>query len=388
VQPPHDHRPRWTAASGLFAGLALLAAAVILGKAGHRAGEVSTLPTVANLGPRGLAAAHELLRSMGATAIRRGPGQPAVAGAAVVVLAAPAAALVREDVASLTAEATGGATVLIALGSTPQPALAEALGFELTPGAAPRLARGLAPHRLVGDLSLPGRSAALSPTRPGGLGVSGDRGWTSALSIPVGRGEVLVLSGPEPLENANLVQGDAATLLVRLGALGPVVFDERFLVAPRPAAPPSWRALLLLAAQLLLAGTALVLARGRRLGAIRPPLAAGAGRSARDYLASLAALYQRAGAEQELAAQAWRGLRRRLERRWGIPARLADAQAARRVAGRSPEAAVALARGSAALAGGGDGILLRVTRAAAEAEAALGGRRRASWVSPPPDRLA
>jgi len=154
------------------------------------------------------------------------------------------------------------------------------------------------------------------------------------------------------------------------------VFDERFLAppaAPAPAAPPSRRALALLAGQLLAAGAALAWARGRRLGAIRPAPAPPGERTARAYLASLAALYRRAGAEAELAAQAWRALRRRVDRRFGVPARLTDAEAARRVSSRSPAAALALARGGAALAAGGAGVLLRVTRAAADAEAALGG---------------
>jgi hypothetical protein len=366
---------RWLAGLVAVAALALLAAGVVLGQVNQSGDQVSAIPSSANLGPRGLAALRTLLQETGAVVETRRPGEPAVAGAAVVLLAAPPAQLAREDVESLLAGADAGATLVVALGRNPQPALLAALGMTLSPGDARRTARGVAPHRLVGDLSLPGRSAGLALSRPGGLAVSGEPGWASAVSIPVGRGEVLVFSGPEPFENANLLQGDAVSLAVRLGALGRVVLDERFLVAADPAALPSRRALLLLAGQLLAAGLALLWARGRRLGAIRPPPPPGAGRTARDYLASLAALYRRAGAEEELAAQAWRGLRRRLDRRWGIPARLPDAQVARRVAGRSRAAELALARGGAALADGGSGVLLEVTRAAADVEAALGARR-------------
>jgi len=348
----------------------------VLGRADRSGAPFSALPAAANFGPRGLAALHALLEESGATVQIRRPGEPAVAGAAVVLLVAPPVALGPEDAGALLAEAARGATLVIALGRSPQPALLEALGVALVRGDAPRRARGLAPHHLLGDLSLPARSASLEVVRPGGLAVSGGPGGASAVSIPAGRGEVLLLSGPEPFENASLVQADAVSLAVRLGALGPVVLDERFLVAVRQDASSSRRALLLLAGQILLAGLALIWARGRRLGAIRPPPPPGAGRTARDYLASLAALYRRAGAEDELAAQAWRGLRRRLDRRWGVPARISDAQAARRLAGRSAEAAMALARGSAALAGGGRGVLLQVARAAADAEAALGARRR------------
>jgi hypothetical protein len=303
---------------------------------------------------------------------RRGPGEPALPGAGAIVVAGPAAPLSRDDARDLVDAAARGATVLVALGSAAQPALLEALGLSLAPAENPRTARGLAPHPLVGDLSLPARAASLSAVRPGVLPVSGGPGWASAVSVPAGRGEVLVLSGPEPLENAHLLDGDAVSLIVRLGARGPVMLDERFLDPPSRAAPPSQRALLLLGGQLLLAGVTFVLARARRLGAVRPPPAPGAGRTARDYLASLAALYRRTGAEEELAAHAWGAMRRRLERRSGVPARLPDAEAARRLSARNPVAAVALARGSAALAGGGTGVLLRVTRAAADAEGSLG----------------
>jgi hypothetical protein len=340
-------------------------------------GEPSPLPAADNPGPRGLAAARELLRSGGAAVEVLRAGDPPVpgAGAGAVVLAAPTVTLTGPDADALLARARAGAAVVVALGRAPQPALLQALGLELTPGDGPAVARGLAPHRLVGDLTLPARGAALRTVRPGPLAVSGGEGWASAVSVPAGPGEVLVLSGPEPLENEHLLEGDAVTLVTRLGALGPVVLDERFLApAPAPAPVRGGRSLVPLALQLLLAGLAAVAARARRLGAVRPAPAAAPDRTARAYLASLAALYRRAGAEDELAAAAWRALRRRLERRHGVPATLSDAEAARRVARRSGAAAVALARGGAALAGRGPGVLLGVTRAAADVEAGLGGR--------------
>jgi len=357
----------------LAAAALALVAATVLGQAGRRGAEPSRLASAESTGPRGLAAARELLAARGWPVARRGPGDPPFAGAGTVVVAAPATPLPSAEVAALLEEAEEGATVVVALDRAAQPALLDALGLALAPSSEYRFAHGLAPHRLVGDLSLPGRAASLEVLRPGPLPVSGGPGWASAVSAPAGRGEVLVLSGPEPLENAHLLEGDAVSLVLRLGALGPVVFDERFLQASSPP-PPARRGLLLLGAQLLLGGLTLVLALGRRLGAIRPPPPAGMAQTARDYLSSLAVLYRRAGAEPELAAQAWAALRRRLERRAGIPARLADADAARRLAAGNREVALALARGAAALAGGGPGVLLRVTRAAAEAEALLGVR--------------
>jgi hypothetical protein len=362
--------------AGLLAALALaaMAAGVVLDQTGLRAARASALAGVENPGPRGLAAARELLVSTGAKTAVRHPFDPELP-AAVVVLAAPQAMVPEDEVRALVARAEAGATVVVALGGAAQPALLDALGLALQPGDAPRTARALAPHRLVDGLSLPSRSATLSAERPGSLAVCGGEGWASAISVPAGRGEVLVFVGPEPLENAHLLEGDATSLVMRLGRLGPVVFDERFLSPPTPPGPPSRRALLLLAGQLLLAGLALAFARGRRLGAVRPSPAAAEGRTSRDYLTSLAALYGRAGAEEELAARSWSGLRHRLERRAGIPARLTDAEAARRAQARSEGAAMALALGGAALAAGGKGVLLRVTRAAADAEAALRERR-------------
>jgi hypothetical protein len=417
------------ALAALAAGTALLEA--------RRGPAASALAAADNPGPRGLAAARALLATAGAVVVR-GPGDAAPPAAAVIVVAAPQTPLGEAAVAELLAAARAGATVVFALGGARQQALLDALGLSITPGAEERRARGRAPHRLVGDLELPARSAGLRivgpgaaasgalvsrpgqldrasgreaaptgspaaaggrppaapPTEGGGtppgdlasaaperkapvaaLVVSGDAGWASAVAVLAGSGEVLVLSGPEPLENAHLLEGDAVSLVTRLGALGPVVFDERFL-APPPAAGlrTAGSGMGLLVLQLLAAGLAAVAARARRLGAVRPPPAPAAGRTARAYLASLGALYRRAGAEDELAASAWRALRRRLERRHAVPAALPDAEAARRLARRSGAAAVALARGSAALAGGGPGVLLDVTRAAADAEAALRGR--------------
>jgi hypothetical protein len=366
---------RWPAALAAAGALAALAAGVVLDQSGLRAAEGSALAASSSPGPRGLAAARELWLATGVEARVRRRGDPASA-AAVVLLAAPQAPLPRLEVEALLDRAAAGATVLVALGGAPQPALLEALGLALAPAGAPRTARALAPHPLVDGLALPARGAGLSVRRPGALPVAGGEGWASAVSVPAGRGEVLVLSGPEPLENTHLLEADAASLLVRLGRLGPLELDERFLAPAAQGTPPSQRALLLLGGQLLLAGAALAWARGRRLGAVRPPPPAGAGRTSRDYLAALATLYRRAGAEPELAARAWRGLRRRLERQAGIPARLPDAEAARRAQARSAGAALALARGSAELLAGGPGVLLRVTRAAAEAEAALRARRR------------
>lgn len=374
----------WTALLVVAAALGVLAAGTILLQA-RRGPEPSRLPSAANPGPRGLAAGQEMLRAGAVPVWTRAVGTPTGPGGAVVIVAAPGAPLGPEDAAALLREADGGATVLVALGAARQPALLEALGLDYTPGDAPRVSHGLAPHPLVGDLALPATAARLAVHRPGPLAISGDGDGATAVSVPAGRGEVVVLAGAEALENARILDPGALSLWTRLGALARgregqraggagVVFDERFLSPPAPPPPPSSRALALLAGQLLAAGAALVWARGRRLGAVRPAPAARGDRTARAYLAALAALYRRTEAEEELAARAWIALRRRLDRRWAVPARLSDPDAARRISRRSPAAALAIVRGSTALTGGGRGVLLRVARAAAEADEALAGR--------------
>jgi hypothetical protein len=153
---------------------------------------------------------------------------------------------------------------------------------------------------------------------------------------------------------------------------GPIALDERNLRGGA-AVPAAQVALALLVLQALLAGAAFALARGRRLGAIRPPPPP-RGRTARDYLESLGALYRRARAEGELSRSAWVRARRDLERRAGIPARLADEEAEARLWPRAPAAAEAVARARRALsAPPGPASLTAVVRAAADLEAALGG---------------
>jgi hypothetical protein len=267
-----------------------------------------------------------------------------------------------------------GGTLVFAAGPAPQPALEERLLAHLAPSPGNRTAVPLSPHPLVAGVVLPVNEGTVASTHPAALPISGGRDSTSVLALVWGRGEVLLLSGPEPLSNERLPEANALSFLTRLAARGPVAFDERWLL-PRGAvsAPPA--ALAALAAQALLAGAVWVLARGRRLGAIRPPPPAVQGRTARDYLRSLAVLYRRAAAEGELARVAWARARRDLERRAGIPARLSDADVEARLAARTPAAAAAFGRGRAALASpAGPAALLAVVTACADLDSALRGK--------------
>jgi hypothetical protein len=281
---------------------------------------------------------------------------------AVLLLAAPGAALGEAEADALVAHARAGGTVVWMAGEVRQPALEGRLRVRARAAPAFRLAVPLAPHPLVSGLLVPAGGGSVEGDEPGALPVLGAGGIVTGLSIPAGEGEVLVLSGPEPFTNERIGDGGAISLLTRLAGRGPIVFDERWLLPRDAPAPPSRRALALAALQALLAVAVWLAARARRLGAIRPPPAEARGRTARDYLASLAALYGRAGAEEELARGAWRRARRALERRAGVPARLAADEAAPRLARRSEAAAEALRRGEAAVRSG-RGALLATYRA-------------------------
>jgi len=277
------------------------------------------------------------------------------------------------EVAALLGHAAAGGLVIWALGDGAehrQPELSRRLEARHRPARGERTVTPLEPHPLFAGLSLRSSAAGVASTAPGARAVLGDAERAAAVAVPVGRGEVLLLAGPELLDNRHISQDGSLSLLVRLAARGPVAFDERFLrpvAAGRVASTSAAPGFLL---QLGLLVALLAAARWPRLGAVRPPPPPGAGRTTRDYLASLAELYRLAGAEPELAAASWRRLRLRLERESGLPARLSGEEAARWLARGAPAAVEPLRRGEAALARGGDGLLLEVTRAAADVEAA------------------
>jgi hypothetical protein len=362
------NRPRLAGAAALFLLLVLALALGASAPPRERAAALERFPSSLNPTRRGLAAAAAWLEATGRPALRREtPDDPAPAGPAVTLLVAPAATLDPAEADALLAATARGGLLVWALGEAPQPALGQRLGVALRPGAGERVVAGQPGQPLLAGLALRAAGAAVEATRPGAAVAAGPADRPAALLRPVGRGEALILAGPELLDNARIGDLDALSLWVRLAGRGTVVFDERWLM-PR-AAPAPGGALGLL--QALLVAALILAALAPRLGPPRARPAAGARPGARDYLASLAALYLRAGAQPALAADGWRRLRRRLERRTGIPARLPTEEAARRLARRAPAAAEALRRGEAVLASAGPGPLLEVMRAAAEVEAAL-----------------
>jgi hypothetical protein len=355
----------------IAASLALVAAGAAVGHERAREREASPLPSALSTGPGGLAAARLFLSATGRSALRFDARDARPPPGAVVVLAAPAAELDDAEVGALLDHVYAGGTLVWMAGAARQPALERRLGLRARAAPGFRIAVPLAPHPLLAGLLLPVGAGSVDPEAPGALPVIAVGAEVAGVSVRAGSGEVLVLSGPEPLTNERLGDAGAISFLVRLAARGPIVFNERWLVARGAPAPASTRAIAAAALQGLLALAVWLLARSRRLGAIRPSPPEARGRTARDYLASLAALYGRAGAEEEIARAAWRRARRALERRAGIPARLAGEDAAARLTRRSPAAAEALRRGEAALRSG-RGALLATYRAADELARAVG----------------
>jgi hypothetical protein len=357
---------RATLALATLLALAAAIGAVALGR--ESAAEESRFASADNPGPLGAAALREWLAATGRRP-QRGPPFPR---GAVPLLGAPPAPLSPAEADALLAHARAGGLVIWAAGPPgSQPELERRL--EVTrPGGErdPEAAAPLAPHPLVDGLVLSASGASVASAAPGALPAAGGAGFTAVLSIPQGRGEVLVLAGADLLENRRLERADNLLFWARVAERGPPAFDEAHWAAPEGPPPASRRGLRLLGAQALAAALALAWSRGRRLGAVRPPPPAVASRTAADYLSSLGSLYRRARAEGDLAAAAWRAHRLRLQRRVGIAARLPADRAAARLEGIAPEAAEAFRRAARAAGRGvaSPGELLELVRALARAE--------------------
>lgn len=189
--------------------------------------------------------------------------------------------------------------------------------------------------------------------------VAGDRVVLG--SRPYGQGQVIVLTALRPLSNEGLAEPESAALALNLvGRIPPgarVAFDEYHHGFVRGSTRGLW--------QLLLAnywGWAVIYAvalsylylwlRGRRFG---PPLGAttAARRSVSEYVASLGALYRRAGQRGYVADRLADQLKRDLATGLGLNARLPDEAFAQAVADRRATTPAALADAFARLRAGG-----------------------------------
>jgi len=364
---------RELAAAALLALAGFAAATALLHRrevdAAHR-----LAPGADGTGPEGAAGLWRWAESTGRGPLRVEDGERAPRGA-VWILGEPPGPLGDAEAAAFVDHARSGGLSVWALSSSPQPALAGLLGLRRGPASARGETTALAPHPLFRGLTLYGRCGELQSAVPGALPVAGQERsgapCVSALSVPVGRGEVLVLAGRDLLANATVARGDNLEFWARAAEGGPLAFDERRRAGG--ALPSLPAGLLAIAGQAALALGLIAWSVLPRLGSIRACAEPGE-RGTEHYLQSLAALYRRARAEPELVRAAHAELRERLRDRAGIPRALSTAEAARLLERRSPAAAAALEEVAAAAeraSSAGPSDLLRVARAASAVEAAL-----------------
>jgi hypothetical protein len=319
----------------LYAGLLVLAFALSLGA--QESGADSPVPSVTNRGPRGLAVLKTWLEEAGVGVMAHDAPLTALPpGAGSVVLAAPAGDEVREDeVEALLAFArAGGTLVLLVPRAVPQPALRAA--FQLSVGPATPLAPGGAVDDVGGstvEVLLPGGllsgasqlRLAAEPTLvvgdPAAVAVTSPAaGWW----LPLGAGEAWLFAGADLAENARLELADNAAFWSRLGARGPVVFDEFHHHRGSTSTPLN---VLATVAQLAFCAALFVWARAPRLGPPRDPPPR-LHRSALEYVGAMAALLRSAQVEGELVEVLRAQLRGALHERLGIPREWSWADAA------------------------------------------------------------
>jgi len=333
----------WAAAIALACALTVTA-----GREGQRHAPLSEVPAADNPGPAGLEAAFRYLARTADARVLEQPFTALTSRDKVLITALPYRRPVADDErAALLAWVEAGGT-LVVLGQH-QRGLGGALTGVLDPifVALHLDARSVGLAELGGDVAslltaaekpdaqviIPGAPAMPSPLLAGvhALALGAGRGFdaSSGPAVPLvvagdtpvmlglarGRGEIVVLAGPDALANARIDRGDNLQLLANLGARGRVRFDEGHHRAPDDLALASLARHLGPAALAALAVLAvLAAAGGRRLGpAWDGPRAAGP--THRDHAVQLGRLHRRAGAGSALAAELARDLRARARQR-------------------------------------------------------------------------
>jgi hypothetical protein len=273
-------------------------------------------------GATGVGAYAELLgrRRHSVDRLRNTPHELSLDATHTVVLLDPPAVARRDAVALRAFVAAGGRLV----------AGGESMSWTRTLLARPptRRAGGVAvAHRLVAGSELSGvrrvRTAALRSWRGAGQATPllGDGGRIVLAGAAVGRGQVLLLADPSPLQNRLLGRADNAALGLALAGAGrrPVDFLETYHGYGRGsglgALPLEWKLLL---GGLGLSAVVYMVARGRRFG---PPE-----QRARDlapprhqYVDALGALLARTRRRDEAVAPVRRRARETLLRRAALP---------------------------------------------------------------------
>ena len=139
--------------------------------------------------------------------------------------------------------------------------------------------------------------------------------------FPYGAGEVIWWSTSEPMSNLGIREKDNAQLLLNSvgdAGRGPVLWDEYFhqggrtVVGAVMAGPLRWGIL-----QAALIGAIVCLTYSRRFGPVRASVA-GPRLAPMEYVETLAALYQKAGAAQIAVEIVWEHFREALQRRYSV----------------------------------------------------------------------
>jgi hypothetical protein len=358
--------------------------AAVVGGADRGAGAHDPRPSTHLTGPGGTAALFWTLQELGIPVARR--GVPLVAGPPPrgdLALLAPASELTPAEVAIVLERVRAGGMLVYAASvwSGGEDALHDSLRLVTRPtrGRAPEEARagggpaGRHPW-LAGVDTVAGfravfadTSAALAEGGGARILLRHDRG-AAAVVLTVGAGTVLALADAEPLTNARLRGGGAATVLARAAAAsGDTLWFDEFHHGFRDDGADGIGALRRVAAVLptafwlhlaALAALALLLA-GRRFGAPHPvpPVER---RSPLEHVEALAGAYRQGGARRTARRLLVAGLARRLGRR--VPADDAAADAAlERLAHGTPAAAAEVERLRGAWRRGHDADLAEVS---------------------------
>ena len=321
----------------LIAGgaLALLLCAVVLltPVAGENAGSV---PSSYSSGPGGSRAAYLLLQEIGLLVERwedSPAGLPREPSAAVLILADPTSTPNTTERTDLRRFVEEGGTILIT-GSRASDFFPEARLLQ-EPFAAPtRSFSSIFPGRFTrGADVIVLRPAALWEGNAGPqVALYGDPEHPAAVSWRVGNGRVLWWAGPEPLTNAGISQEGNLNLLlnaVRGTPNGPappqkIYWDEYFhgerrsLWAYMARTPIVWGI-----AQLAVLGVAIFFTFSRRAG----PVVRGPATSRLwplEFVDTLGALYERAGATPAAVGIVYRNFRAVLTRRLRLPVTIPD----------------------------------------------------------------
>lgn len=317
-------RERWlvAAAFGLLAAGALV---VAVARRSPPAGErYDPRLTTMSSGLRGARAYYLLLQELGWTAERHFDAIGALPrrDSIVVAILSPVVPLRPVEVDSLLDRVERGAGLLWVSGFTGS-GLLEPLGFAARWSPDSLAVRAAGPFRRRGldDLAAAHLFFRPEPEAPDFEALLESDSGAVAITFRHGAGRVVAFADGRYFTNRSLRAGDHASLAVNAVTTyweRPLYFDEfhqgfqeggalqRSVIAFFLGHPLGWAAL-----QLALAGLALLVLHGRRLGAPRPP-APKWRRSEVEHVEALAGAYEAAGARRVAAERIRRGAARRL----------------------------------------------------------------------------